>query len=319
MNRVLVTGGAGFIGSHICDSLVNLGVEVVCLDNLMSGSMENISHLLGSSLFQFIEGDIRSLETCLDAMDGCDAITHQAALGSVPRSVTDPISTNSHNVSGTLNIFHAANYSGVKRVVFASSSSAYGDDPNLPKVEGEIGEPLSPYAVSKRVGELYSRVFAELHGMEMVGLRYFNIYGPRQNPDGMYAAVIPKFIHKLLSGERPTIHGDGEQTRDFTYVSNSVNANLAALSTERKDVFGRVYNVACGSNISVNKLFLEIRKILSKENPEIGLIEPEYSESRPGDVPHSMADISLAKSYLEYIPEKTIEDGLLATVDSFLV
>ena len=317
MERIFVTGGAGFIGSHICDQLLELGFEVICLDNLISGSIENIKHLMDNKNFMFVEGDIRNYETCLENISGCSMVCHQAALGSVPRSVEDPITTNSHNVTGTLNVFNAARNHGIRRIVFASSSSCYGDEESLPKVEDVIGTPLSPYAVSKRVSEMYSRVFHELYSMEMIGLRYFNVFGPRQNPEGMYAPVIPKFAKSLIHEKSPTIFGDGLQSRDFTFVSNVVDANIASLFSENKDSFNRVYNIACGGRLSINEIFQHLKNLLSQKNPGISKISPTYKESRLGDVLHSHADISLARKYLGYDPSIDVMKGLELTIDSY--
>jgi len=317
MTRVFVTGGAGFIGSHICDSLLESGCEVVCIDNLITGSMENILHLLQSDSFTFVEGDIRDFETCNTHISGCSFVCHQAALGSVPRSVEDPVNTNSHNVSGTLNVFNAARNNGIRRVVFASSSSCYGDEKTLPKVEDTIGTPLSPYAVSKRVSEMYSRVFYELYDMEMIGLRYFNVFGPRQNPEGMYAAVIPKFAKSLMQGDPPIIFGDGTQSRDFTFVSNVVDANMEALFTNNGDSYNRIYNIACGGRISINELLSKLTELLSQKDSSISNISPVFEDSRPGDVLHSHADISLAQEFLNYDPAISVMEGLALTVDNY--
>ncbi len=316
--RVCVTGGAGFIGSHICDRLVEMGTEVVCVDNLITGSIENISHLLGKENFEFFEHDITEINSCMEVMEGCDAINHQAALGSVPRSVADPLKTNLYNITGTLNIFHTAATKNIRRVVFASSSSVYGDEEGLPKLEGKIGSQLSPYAVSKRTGELYSAVFNKIHGIETIGLRYFNIFGPRQTPEGVYAAVIPRFIKNTLNRERSTIFGDGGQSRDFTYVSNAVDANIAALTTDKEEAFGRIYNIACGSRMTLNEIFEQIRDIIGKVVPEVAEITPIFEEERVGDVRHSLADISLAKEYLDYDPIIDSRSGLSLTVQSHI-
>jgi len=316
--RVFVTGGAGFIGSHICDRLVEMGTEVVCADNLITGTTENISHLMERENFQFIECDITEIKSCMEALEGCDAINHQAALGSVPRSVADPLKTNLYNITGTLNIFHAAATKNIRRVVFASSSSVYGDEEGLPKIESEIGAQLSPYAVSKRAGELYAAVFNDIHGIETIGLRYFNIFGPRQTPEGVYAAVIPRFINNTLNGEISTIYGDGGQSRDFTYVSNAVDANIAALTTDNEAAFGRIYNIACGSRMTLNEIFEQIRDFISEENPEVAEIMPIFEEERVGDVRHSLADISLAREYLNYEPAIDSRKGLSLTVQSHI-
>ena len=259
--RILVTGGAGFIGANLVERLLqNPAVEIVrVLDNLATGSLKNIEDFQQNPKFEFLEGDIRSYETCLQVCDGIGLISHQAALGSVPRSINDPLTTNDVNVTGTLNIFTAAKEKGSKRIVYAASSSTYGDHPGLPKVEDKIGNPLSPYAVTKYVNELYARVYASLYGLELIGLRYFNIFGPRQNPAGAYAAVIPLFVNAVLNNEPPTINGDGEHTRDFTYVSNAVQANELALFTQNKDAVNKVYNIACGEQTSLNELFTGLK------------------------------------------------------------
>ncbi|RZD47612.1 MAG: LPS biosynthesis protein WbpP [Methanobacteriota archaeon] len=317
ISKVLVTGGAGFIGSHICDELIQKKIQVVCIDNLISGFMRNINHLLENPRFTFIKGDIRDWDTCISAIKDCDAVCHQAALGSVPRSIENPIATNAHNITGTLNIFHAARINGIKRVVYASSSSVYGDEITMPKVEERIGHPLSPYAITKRVSELYSSVFTELYSMEMIGLRYFNIFGPRQDPGGMYAAVIPKFVQCLIDGNPPIIYGDGNQTRDFTFVSNAVQANISALMGNDPNSFGSVYNIACGGKISVNQLFSKIREILSESFEGIEKIEAKHVEPRQGDVRHSLANISKAEQEIGYLPTIDINTGLIQTVKSF--
>jgi len=300
---VLVTGGAGFIGSHLCDAIIDHGGNVVCLDNFLTGFRKNIEHLLDNPNFKLIEGDIREIEVCRNAMKNCTHVCHQAALGSVPRSVADPLTSNNINISGTLNIYFSAFEEGIKRVVFASSSSCYGDEPTLPKVEHKIGKPLSPYAITKVCDELYASVFQSLYEMEMIGLRYFNVFGPRQDPDGMYAAVIPRFVKSLIKGESPQIYGDGEQSRDFTYIENVIQMNIKALTTESKEATGINYNVACGMRITVNELFNNLRKHLTEMNSNIADIEPEYIAPRPGDIPHSLANIELAKNNLGYNPE----------------
>ena len=273
---------------------------------------------MGEENFEFFEYDITEINSCMAVMDGCDAINHQAALGSVPRSVANPLKTNLYNITGTLNIFHTAASKNIKRVVFASSSSVYGDEQGLPKIEGEIGAQLSPYAVSKRTGELYSSVFNKIHGIETVGLRYFNIFGPRQTPEGVYAAVIPRFISNTLNGDRSTIFGDGGTSRDFTYVSNAVEANIAALTTGKTEAFGRVYNIACGSRMTLIEIFEQIRDIISKVDPGVAEITPIFEEERVGDVRHSLADISLAKEYLNYQPIIDSRRGLSLTVQSHI-
>lgn len=307
--KVLVTGGAGFIGSNLSGKLLSdprvTGVRV--LDNLATGSLKNISEYRDNPDFEFIEGDIRDYDTCLNACEGIDVITHQAALGSVPRSINDPITSNNVNITGTLHMFTAAKEKGIKRVVYAASSSTYGDHPGLPKVEDKIGNPLSPYAVTKYVNELYAKVYASLYGLEPIGLRYFNIFGPKQNPRGPYAAVIPLFAEALLRNEAPTINGDGLHSRDFTYVDNAVQANILALFTDNKEAVNQVYNIACGEQTSLLELFEGLRK-------EAGTsLQPVFGPERKGDVKHSLADISKATSLLGYVPEVPVSTGLQQT------
>ena len=313
--KVLVTGGAGFIGSHLCDAIIDNGGEVVCLDNFLTGFKKNIEHLLENPNFKLIEGDIRNIDVCRNAMEGCTHVCHQAALGSVPRSVADPLTSNEINIGGTLNIYFSAFEAGIKRVVFASSSSCYGDESSLPKMEHKIGKPLSPYAITKVCDELYASVFQSLYEMEMIGLRYFNVFGPRQDPDGMYAAVIPKFVKSLIQLKPPQIFGDGEQSRDFTYIENVVQMNLKALTTESKEATGINYNVACGMSVTVNELFINLREHLAKINPEIATIKPEYVKPRPGDILHSLANIDLAKNNLDYNPEIMFPLGISKAID----
>jgi UDP-N-acetylglucosamine 4-epimerase len=307
--RILITGGAGFIGSNlVSEFLKDPRITFVrVLDNLSTGSRNNISPFLSNPRFEFIEGDIRNYETCLTACNSMDLISHQAALGSVPRSINDPLTTNEVNITGTLNVFTAAKEKAVKRIVYAASSSTYGDHPGLPKTEDKIGKPLSPYAVTKYVNELYAKVFAELYNMEFIGLRYFNIFGPNQSPNGPYAAVIPLFADAILTGSAPTINGDGEHSRDFTFVENAVYANLLALFTKNEKAINQVYNIACGEQTSLNKLFNILKKEARNE------IEPIYGPERKGDVKHSVADISKAKELLDYSVKVSIEDGLYRT------
>lgn len=309
--RILVTGGAGFIGSHLAEQLLQRSdVEMVrVLDNLETGSTKNIETFQQHPKFQFVKGDIRSYEICLKACEGIHAISHQAALGSVPRSIDDPLTTNEVNITGTLNIFTAAKERGIKRIVYAASSSTYGDHPGLPKIEDGIGKPLSPYAVTKYVNELYAGVYASLYGMELIGLRYFNIFGPRQNPAGAYAAVIPLFVNAVLNNEPPTINGDGEHSRDFTYVANAVQANEVALFTQNKEAVNQVYNIACGEQTSLNELFTSLKSIAGSD------LAPIYGPERRGDVKHSLADISKAKTLLGYNPSITIKQGLKPTFE----
>jgi UDP-N-acetylglucosamine 4-epimerase len=316
--RILVTGGAGFIGSNIVESLLkNDEVSYVrVLDNLATGSVSNIEEFYSYSQpaymagrFEFVQGDIRDYSVCLQACDHIDMISHQAALGSVPRSVDDPLTTNEVNITGTLNIFTAAKEKNVKRVVYAASSSTYGDQPDLPKVEDKIGKPLSPYAVTKYVNELYAEVFAALYGMEFIGLRYFNVFGKKQNPKGPYAAVIPLFIEAILNDQSPTINGNGKHSRDFTHVTNAVEANILSLFTKNKKALNQVYNIAYGQQTSLLQLFDYLKKI-SMSN-----VEPLYSVERVGDVKHSLADISKAKNLLGYDPKISVEQGLKKTFE----
>ena len=316
--RVLVTGGTGFIGSHICDALIGLGHEVVCFDNQITSSVENISHLEGESGFHFVNADIRDLGAIEMAMKGCTHVCHQAALGSVPRSIDDPIRSTEINLIGGLNLLCASKELGVKRFVFASSSSVYGDDPRLPKIESRVGKPLSPYAASKSSFEDYASVFYGIHGIETIGLRYFNVFGPRQSPNGAYAAVIPKFVHSIQRGESPIIFGDGEQTRDFTFVRNVVDANLLALFGENDSSFGQCFNVACGDTISINKLFQDIKNSYEVlMNSEVSIL-PEYSSERAGDVRDSLADLEKIRSILGYSPRVSYLEGIKETVAWFI-
>jgi UDP-N-acetylglucosamine 4-epimerase len=311
--RILVTGGAGFIGANLVEYLLkDKQVSLVrVLDNLATGSVKNLEEFFTDPKFEFFEGDIRNYETCLQACNSIDFVSHQAALGSVPRSINDPLTTNEVNITGTLNIFTAAKESAVKRVVYAASSSTYGDHSGLPKVENEIGVPLSPYAVTKYVNELYAQVYARLYGMELIGLRYFNVFGPKQNPQGPYAAVIPLFINAVLTNEPPIINGDGEHSRDFTYVANAVLANVLALFTQNTEAVNQVYNVACGEQTSLNDLFMIIKEIAGSD------LVPKYGPERTGDVKHSLADISKAKDSLSYKPIANIKDGLKTTFEYY--
>ncbi len=308
--RILITGGAGFIGSNLVATLLkDERVTLVrVIDNLSTGSLKNIDGFMGHPRFQFVEADIRNYESCLEACDEIDAVSHQAALGSVPRSINDPLTTNAVNITGTLNIFNAAKEKGIKRVVYAASSSTYGDHPGLPKVEDKIGKPLSPYAVTKYVNELYAKVYADLYAMEPVGLRYFNIFGPRQNPNGPYAAVIPLFAEAVLKNEPPTINGDGSHSRDFTYVDNAVQANILSLFTDNKKAVNQVYNIACGEQTSLNELFDGLRKEAGSN------LKPIHGPERKGDVKHSLADISKAKELLGYNPKISVQEGLKKTL-----
>jgi len=309
--RILVTGGAGFIGTNLVEHLLkHEGVTSVrVLDNLATGSLKNIEPFEADPRFEFMQGDIRSYEDCLLACKDIDLISHQAALGSVPRSINDPLTTNAVNITGTLNIFTAAKESGIKRVVYAASSSTYGDHPGLPKVEDQIGNPLSPYAVTKYVNELYARVYASVYGLELIGLRYFNVFGPRQNPDGPYAAVIPLFMRSVLNNEPPLINGDGEHSRDFTFVGNAVLANVLALFTANPEAVNQVYNIAFGQQTSLNQLFTSIKEVAGSD------LAPKYGPERKGDVKHSLADIGRAHSLLGYEPPVSVHEGLKITFE----
>lgn len=307
MASYLVTGGAGFIGSNIVEALIEKGERVRVVDNFSTGKRENIAPFMDK--IEFMEADILDMKTMNDACKGIDYVLHQAALPSVPRSVTDPISSNRTNVDGTVNILWAAKEAGVKRVVYASSSSAYGNTPVLPKKEDMPADPLSPYAISKYAGELYTQIFYQIYGLSTVSLRYFNVFGPRQDPDSQYAAVIPKFIDSLMMDKPPVIFGDGEQSRDFTFVKNVVQANILAAQAE--EASGHVFNIACGERITLNQLVKKLKGILNSP------LDPKYTDPRPGDVKHSLADISRAESILNYKPIYNTEDGLLETAKWF--
>lgn len=303
----LITGGAGFIGSNLACHLLQHQHEVVIVDNLSTGHYSNIRDL--ENQVRFVEGDIRERDLMRELLGGVDFVFHQAALPSVPRSVDDPWSSNDHNVNGTLSVFIAAKEAGVQRVVYAGSSSAYGDTEQLPKQESMCSRPQSPYAVSKHIGELYGKVFWEVYGLETVGLRYFNVFGPRQSPDSAYAAAIPKFIDAFRQGKPPVIYGDGEQSRDFTYIQNVVEANRLAATAPTTNVTGEIFNVGCGDRITVNDLVREIGQIMNSD------VEPSYGDPRPGDVRHSQADISKAREAFEYDPEVNLEEGLRSTIE----
>ncbi len=306
MTRYLVTGGAGFIGSHLARHLTDEGHDVVVLDNLSTGRLSNLENYLDR--LRFVEGSITELDTVMECCEGVDCVFHQAALPSVPRSVADPLASDEHNIGGTLRVFWGAHQSGVRRVVYAASSSIYGDTEELPKHEGMQPKPMSPYAVNKRVSELYGSVFNNLYGLSTIGMRYFNVFGPRQDPASQYSAVIPKFITAFLEGRAPIIHGDGGQSRDFTFVQNVVEANVAA-ALAKPEAGGRSYNIALGGRISVQDLCLRIRELVGSD------IEPQYDESRPGDVRHSQASVELAREFLEYQGSVDLEEGLRRTVE----
>lgn len=308
--KVLVTGGAGFIGSHLCETLLAKGYSVVCLDNFSTGHRRNIEPFLSNPLFQLIEGDIRSLETCRQAVEGVDYVLHEAALGSVPRSINDPVTSNEVNVSGFLNMLVAARDAGVKRFVYAASSSTYGDSASLPKVEEVIGRPLSPYAITKYVNELYADVFSRTYGMECIGLRYFNVFGPRQDPNGAYAAVIPLFVKLLRNHESPRINGTGDYSRDFTFVANVVQMNLLAMTTTNPEAINTVYNTAFGERNTLLQLVGFLKEILSEYDSAIASVEVIHGPERSGDIPHSLASIDKARRLLNYNPAYSLRQGL---------
>jgi len=312
--KVLVTGGAGFIGSNLCETLLEKGNKVICLDNFATGKRENIAYLLSNENFTLIEGDIRKLEDCLKASQGVEYVLHQAALGSVPRSIKDPITSNDVNVSGFLNMLLAARDNGVQRFVYAASSSTYGDSETMPKVEDIIGKPLSPYAITKYVNELYADIFSKTYGLETIGLRYFNVFGRKQDPNGAYAAVIPKFVSQLIKGESPVINGDGNYSRDFTYIDNVIQANLLSLVTTKKKAINTVYNVAYGERNTLNDLMGYLKKYLSEFDSKISTIEVIYGPNRAGDIPHSHASVDKAKKNLNYNPQYNLQQGLKEAV-----
>ena len=311
---ILVTGGAGFIGSNLCEALLNKNNKVVCLDNFATGKRENIKEFLENSNFTLIEGDIRKLEDCLKATEDVDYVLHQAALGSVPRSIKDPITSNEVNVTGFLNMLVASRDNGVKRFVYAASSSTYGDSETLPKVEDKIGNSLSPYAITKYVNELYAANFSKIYGLETIGLRYFNVFGRKQDPNSAYAAVIPKFVSQLMNGESPVINGDGNYSRDFTYIDNVIQANLLSLTTTNNKAVNTVYNVACGDRKTLNDLMQYLKEYLSEFDAEISKIKVTYGPARVGDVPHSQASIDKAKKHLNYDPKYSLQNGLEKTI-----
>jgi UDP-N-acetylglucosamine 4-epimerase len=313
-SRVLVTGGAGFIGSNLVDSFLLSGNKVVCLDNFSTGKRENLKAFANNPKFKLIEGDIRNYNNCLEAVENIDIVLHHAALGSVPRSIKDPMTTTDVNIGGFVKMLFASKESGVKRFIYAASSSTYGDHPDLPKVEDKIGSPLSPYAITKYVDELYAANFAKTYGIDVIGLRYFNVFGRRQDPDGAYAAVIPKFMKMLMKHEVPLINGDGSVSRDFTYIDNVVQANHLASVVQNKDALNQVYNVAHGERTSLNQLFFFIRNLAAEFDHDILTIEPTYGPARAGDIPHSLASIEKAKKLLYYSPTLNVEDGLKEAV-----
>lgn len=310
--KVLVTGGAGFIGSNLCEHLLAHDYEVVCLDNFITGKIENLLPLLNqySTTFKLIVGDIRNISDCQKAVEGVDYVLHEAALGSVPRSVKDPVTTNDVNIGGFLNMLIAARDAGVKRLIYAASSSTYGDSKSLPKVEEVIGKPLSPYAITKYVNELYADVFARTYHMDCIGLRYFNVFGRRQDPFGVYAAVIPLFVKKLMAHESLVINGDGEYSRDFTYIDNVVQMNMLAMTSTNPEAVNQVYNTAFGERTTLNQLVGYLKEFLSEFDTEIAKVEVVHGPNRVGDIPHSLACIDKAKRLLHYNPQYSMRDGL---------
>ena len=311
---ILVTGGAGFIGSNLCEALLEKENKVVCLDNFATGKRENLEELLKDSNFTLIEGDIRKLEDCLKATENVDYVLHQAALGSVPRSINDPITTNDVNISGFLNMLVASRDNKIKRFVFAASSSTYGDSESMPKVESIIGNPLSPYAITKYTNELYADVFSKTYGLEIIGLRYFNVFGKKQDSNAAYAAVIPNFVNKLIKGESPVINGDGSYSRDFTFIENVIQANLLSLVTTNKKAINTVYNVAYGERNTLNDLMTYLKEYLSEFESKISEVKVIYGPNRAGDIPHSHASINKSKKLLNYNPQFSLKQGLKEAV-----
>lgn len=311
---ILITGGAGFIGSNLCDYFLSKGYLITCLDNFATGHLHNISSLLNHPNFKLIEGDIRDIETCKKAVKDIDFVLHQAALGSVPRSINDPITSNEVNVSGFLNMLVASRDAGVKRFVYAASSSTYGDSESLPKIEEKIGKPLSPYAITKYVNELYADIFSKTYGLETIGLRYFNVYGRRQDPNGAYAAVIPKFVMQLMANESPVINGDGNYSRDFTYIDNVIQMNELAMLTQNPEAINTVYNTAYGDRTTLNDMVQYLKEYLSEFDPKIANINVIHGPNRVGDIPHSLASIEKAKRLLNYSPKYSFNEGLKEAV-----
>ena len=316
MSNILITGGAGFIGSNLCEYFLGRGEHVTCLDNFATGHMENLIPLISAypDTFRLIVGDIRNMADCRRAVDGADYVLHEAALGSVPRSINDPVTTNDVNIGGFLNMLVAARDAGVKRFVFAASSSTYGDSKSLPKVEDVIGKPLSPYAITKYVDELYADVFASTYGIEYIGLRYFNVFGRRQDPNGAYAAVIPLFVKKFMKHEAPNINGDGEYSRDFTYIDNVIQMNRLAIETTNPEAVNQIYNTAYGERTTLNQLVAYLKEYLSAFDPAIAGIEPTHGPNRAGDIPHSLACVDKARKLLGYEPQFSMKEGLKEAV-----
>ncbi|MBP3942192.1 SDR family oxidoreductase [Sphingobacteriaceae bacterium WQ 2009] len=314
MSKILITGGAGFIGSNLSEYFIGKGHEVTVLDNFATGHLHNIQHLMDSPNFTLIEGDIRNLADCHRATVGIDYVLHQAALGSVPRSINDPITTNDVNVSGFLNMLVASRDAGVKRFMYAASSSTYGDSEALPKVEDKIGKPLSPYAITKYVNELYAEIFSKTYGLETIGLRYFNVFGRKQDPNGAYAAVIPLFVKKFMNHESPVINGTGDYSRDFTYIDNVIQMNELAMTTTNVAAVNTVYNTAVGDRTTLTQLVNLLKEYLAEFDAEIAQVEIVYGPNRAGDIPHSLASVDKAKSLLGYEPSHNIQAGLKEAV-----
>lgn len=312
--KILITGGAGFIGSNLCEHFLAKGYRVACLDNFATGHRKNIEHHLSNPNFSLIEGDIRNIDDCNTAVNGVDYVLHQAALGSVPRSIKDPVTSNDVNVGGFLNMLVAARDAGVKRFMYAASSSTYGDSEALPKVEDKIGKPLSPYAITKYVNELYAEIFGKTYGLETIGLRYFNVFGRKQDPNGAYAAVIPKFVLQFMSHESPVINGDGNYSRDFTYIDNVIQMNELAMTTTNPDAVNTVYNTAYGDRTTLNDLVNYLKSFLAEYDPAIGNVDVVYGPNRAGDIPHSLASIEKAKTLLGYSPQYSMQEGLRQAV-----
>lgn len=313
-SKILVTGGAGFIGSNLCEALLEHGAEVVCLDNFATGKKENLSAILELPRFTLIEGDIRDPEDCARAVAGADMVLHEAALGSVPRSIKDPVTSTNVNITGFVNMLVAARDAGVKRFVYAASSSTYGDSEELPKVEENIGKPLSPYAITKYVNELYADIFHKTYGLDTIGLRYFNVFGRKQDPNGAYAAVIPKFVMQFMQHQSPVINGDGTYSRDFTYIDNVIQMNLLALTTTNEQAVNQVYNTAVGDRTTLVQLTSLLKENLTRYDPKIASVEIKHGPNRPGDIPHSLASVDKAKNLLGYDPAFDIRAGLREAV-----
>jgi len=313
-NIILITGGAGFIGSNLCEYFLTQGHKVICLDNFSTGHRHNLKDCIDNPNFKLIEGDIRNLSDCMKAVEGVDYVLHEAALGSVPRSINDPITTNEVNVSGFLNMLTASRDAKIKRFIYAASSSTYGDSEGLPKVEDVIGKPLSPYAITKYVNELYAEIFSKTYGLETIGLRYFNVFGRKQDPNGAYAAVIPKFVMQLMNYESPVINGDGNYSRDFTYIDNVIQMNELAMTSQNSEAINTVYNTAFGDRNTLNDLVGYLKKYLAAFDSKISNVEIVYGANRIGDIPHSLASIEKAKSKLGYDPKYSLQEGLKEAV-----